>query len=34
MNVQSGKTEPTKIKPNQNRESGLDLVVPNITELI
>ena len=27
--VQSGKTKPIKIEPNENRENGLDLVVPN-----
>ena len=28
--VQSGKIEPIKTKPNRNRESSLDLVIPNI----
>ena len=28
--VQSGKIEPIKTEPNQIRESGLDLVIPNI----
>ena len=27
--VQPGKIKPIKTEPNRNRESGLDLVIPN-----
>ena len=30
MSVQFGKTEPIKTEPNQNKESSLDLVIPNL----
>ena len=30
MGVQPGKSKPTKTKPNRNRESDLNLIIPNI----